>query len=60
MSVDGSSFSEVSVDPRPAGSRAVYMVELRDVEEARAVAKLFTDLKAQVRLALLQREPDRG
>ena len=48
-----SSFSEVSVDPRPAGSRAVYLVETQDANQTRAVAKLFADLGSRIQVRRL-------
>lgn len=53
MSVDGGSFSEVSVDQRPAGLRAVYLVETCDSEEARTVARLFADLETRIQVRRL-------
>lgn len=53
MSVDGGAFSEVSVDPRPAGVKAVYLVETRTSEEAEGVAWLFADLQARVQVRRL-------
>ncbi len=53
MSVEGDSFSEVSVDQRPQGLRAVYLVETCDAEEARTVAKLFSDLESRVQVRRL-------
>ena len=53
MSVDEGSFSEVSVDPRPAGVRAVYLVETRDAVEARAAARLFADLETRIQVRRL-------
>jgi hypothetical protein len=53
MSVDEGAFSEVSVDPRPAGVNAVYLVETRTPEEAIEVARLFADLEARVQVRRL-------
>jgi len=53
MSVDEGTFSEVSVDPRPAGVRAVYLVETRTPDEAAEVARLFADLEARVQVRRL-------
>lgn len=40
--------SEICVDPRPSGLRAVYLVETRSAEEAREVAHLFEELQSHV------------
>jgi len=53
MTVDGGPFSEVSVDQQPEGLRAVYLVETRDSEEARQIAKLFGDLQNRVQVLQL-------
>lgn len=53
MSVKQGDFSEVSVDPRPAGLRAVYLVETRSTDEAGEVAKLFVDLETRIQVRQL-------
>jgi hypothetical protein len=53
MSVDGDSISEVSVDQRPQGLRAVYLVETCDSEEAHAVARVFADLESRIQVRRL-------
>lgn len=53
MSVGEGSYSEVCVDPRPAGVRAVYLVETRTPEEAQEIKKLFSDLEAHMHVRQL-------
>lgn len=53
MAVDEGLFSEVSVDPQPAGVRAVYLVETRGAEETRAVAGLFRNLESHAEVRQL-------
>ncbi len=51
MSVKEGAYSEVCVDPRPVGARAVFLVETHTSEEAQEIRRLFVDLedKLQVR-----------
>lgn len=53
MSVEEGSFSEVCVDPRPAGVRAVYLVETCTAEEAQRISRLFADLETRVQVRQL-------
>ena len=53
MSVEEGSFSELCVDPRPTGVRAVYLVETCTAEEAATISKLFSDLEAHVQVRQL-------
>jgi len=53
MSVNENSLTEVIVDQRPEGLRAVYLVEVSDAQEARTLSKLFTDLEARVQIRQL-------
>lgn len=53
MAANEGSFSEICVDPQPAGVRAVYLVETRDPQEAREVAKLFRDMESRVQVRQL-------
>lgn len=53
MSVDGGTFSEVRVDPQPAGLRAVYLVETSVPDEVRTVVKLFADLGTRIQVRQL-------
>jgi hypothetical protein len=46
-------FSEICVDPQPAGVRAVYLVETLDAQEARGVAGLFSDLESRIQVRRL-------
>ena len=45
MSVKQGSYSEVCVDPRPTGARAVFLVEISTSEEAQEIKRLFADLE---------------
>ena len=53
MSGEKASFSEICVDPQPAGVRAVYLVETADAQEARGVTDLFYDLESRVQVRQL-------
>lgn len=53
MSGEKATFSEICVDPQPAGVRAVYLVETLDAQEARGVAGLFSDLESRVQVRRL-------
>lgn len=53
MSGEKASFSEICVDPQPAGVRAVYLVETLDAQEARSVAALFEDLESRIQVKRL-------
>lgn len=53
MSGGKASFSEICVDPQPAGLRAVYLVETLDAKEAKDVAELFGDLESRVQIKQL-------
>ena len=44
---------EICVDPRPSGLRAVYLVETRSAEEAREIAKLFSELETHIQVRQL-------
>jgi hypothetical protein len=45
--------SQISLDPQPQGTRAVYLVEARDESEAREVSNLFGDLEPELRIRQL-------
>lgn len=47
--------SQISVDPQPAGTVAVYLVETGNDEEARMLRKLFQDLRPHLDVAQLSR-----
>lgn len=53
MSLDGDSFSEVTVNQRPQGLRAVYLVEVSDAEEERTLSELLADLESCIQLRQL-------
>ena len=53
MSGGKASFSEISVDPQPAGFRAVFLVETRDSAEARDVSELFGELESRIQVKQL-------
>lgn len=53
MSVKEGSYSEVCVDPRPTGVRAVYLVETRSPEEAQEIKALFADLEDRIQVRQL-------
>lgn len=53
MSAEKASFSEICVDPQPAGVRAVYLVETLDAQEARGIAELFSDLESRIQVRRL-------
>lgn len=53
MTGEKASYSEISVDPQPAGLRAVYLVETSDAREARGLDELFSDLESRVQIRRL-------
>lgn len=46
---------QISLDPQPQGTSAVYLVETRSEDEAREIAKLFQDLKLNMEVRQLAR-----
>lgn len=44
---------QISLDPQPQGTRAVYLVEARNESEASEVSDLFTDLEPELRIRQL-------
>lgn len=47
--------SQISVDPRPSGNVAVYLVETRDEEDTKTLRKLFDELKPHVDVLQISR-----
>jgi hypothetical protein len=47
--------SEISLDPRPRGLTAVFLVEIRSRDEAREVVRLFAELDAHIRVRQLSK-----
>ena len=47
--------SEISLDPRPRGLTAVYLVEVRNRGEAREVVRLFAELESHIQVRQLSR-----
>lgn len=53
--VDDKYVSEISVDPGPGGTVAVYLVETANDEDTRSLRKLFDELKPHINVAQLSR-----
>ncbi|MBI2843945.1 MAG: hypothetical protein HYX78_11145 [Armatimonadetes bacterium] len=47
--------SQISVDPQPEGTVAVYLVETRDEEETQSLRNLFEELEPHISVAQLSR-----
>ena len=47
--------SEIMVDPKPGGFRAVFLVETRNAGEARDVVKLFEDISGYMQIRQLSK-----
>jgi hypothetical protein len=52
---DEKSVSQITVDPRPSGTVAVYLVEVSNDEEANSLRKLFGDLQGHVNIKQLSK-----
>ncbi len=52
---DDSSISQITVDPKPSGTVAVYLVEVSNDEEASSLKKLFSELQGHITVKQLSK-----